>query len=364
MNVNPLVAWRTATNSPRSSDVNMTALVEASLRPIVDEGKVVGMAVGIIAPSGRWVYGLGTTSKDARLSRIPTGKTVFEIGSISKAFTGILLADAVIRGEVALDDPVNRLLPDDVKVPSRDGKEITLLHLATHASGLPRLPNNLKLDLHDPYRDYSDQDLYRFLSAHTLKRDPGERSEYSNLGMGLLGFALTRRAGKARYQDLVIERIAEPLHMRDTLVTLNESMQTRLAEGHTTRGVKTSNWTFETLAGAGGLRSTVDDMGRLAAFVLNPDDSTLGKAVRLAITPQRSLADGGPEIGLAWIVHSNGTLFHNGQTGGYHSFIGIRPDRGTALVVLGNSATEAIDEAADQLLESIPGRVDRVRNAE
>src|SRR5204862_268966 len=128
--------------------------------------------------------------------------TLFEIGSMTKTFTATNLADMVARGEVRLDDPVAKYLPDSAHVPSRNGKQITLVDLAIQSSGLPRLPSNLApRDPGNPYADYSVQQLYAFLAAYQLTRDIGATSEYSNLGVGRAATgpsaASTRRAGSA-----------------------------------------------------------------------------------------------------------------------------------------------------------------------
>src|SRR5437762_3782146 len=170
------------------------------------------------------------------------GNTVFEIGSITKTFTSALLADMVERGEVKLDDPVSKFLPATVRVPSRGGKQITLLDLATQSSGLPRLPNNLSpKNILNPYADYSVQQLYDFLSHYELTRDIGSQFEYSNLGGGLLGHALSLRAGKS-YEALVIERILEPLGMHDTRITLTPEMREHFAVGHSANGTVMPPW--------------------------------------------------------------------------------------------------------------------------
>ena len=164
--------------------------------------------------------------------RVPDADTVFEIGSITKVFTAIVLADMVERDEARLDAPVRELLGPDASLPSRDGIEITPLHLATHSSGLPRLPDNLDpADLANPYADYTEADLMDFLSSHDLTRRVGESVEYSNLGAGLLGHALAVRAG-ADYETLVTGRVLDPLGMTDTAVALSPSARGRLATGH------------------------------------------------------------------------------------------------------------------------------------
>ena len=154
----------------------------------------VGIVIGVIAPEGRRVIAYGHLEKGD--SRPLNGDTIFEIGSVTKVFTSLLLADMVQRGEVALDDPVAKYLPPEVRMPERNGRSITLVDLSTHTSGLPRLPANLNpKDLNNPYADYSVEQLYQFLSGYQLTRDIGSRYEYSNLGGGLLGHVLARRAG-------------------------------------------------------------------------------------------------------------------------------------------------------------------------
>jgi CubicO group peptidase (beta-lactamase class C family) len=324
-------------------------LVLEPLAPLVESRHVPGVAVGLWKDGRSWVFGLGRVAGEG--SNVPTGRTLFEIGSVSKVYTAILLAEMADRGEVTLDQPVQELLPDGVAVPSRSGKAITLRHLATHASGLPRLPDNLPLfNFRDPYAAYTTDGLYTFLKKHQLKRDPGEQAEYSNLGMGLLGHALACRAGVS-YEDLVTERVTRPLGMVDTVRTLDPARASRLAAPHNGQGKPASNWEIRTLAGAGGLRSTVDDQLRFLAACLDPDPSTsLGRAIRASLQPQARL-DEERRIGLGWILPASGGAWHNGQTGGYTAFLGLRGR--AALVVLVNASTVALDDPAASLLDRL-----------
>ena len=168
----------------------------------------VGIVVGIVEPTGRRVIAYGKGSKE---DGTPVdGDTVFELASVTKAFTSLLLADAVTRGEVALSDPVAKYLPPSVRMPERGGRSITLHDLATHTSGLPREPSNLQpKDPSNPFADYSVEQLYEFLSGYQLTRDIGSEFDYSNLGAGLLGHVLAQRAG-TDYETLVRARITGP----------------------------------------------------------------------------------------------------------------------------------------------------------
>lgn len=190
----------------------------------------VGIVVGVIDSSGRRIVSYGNL--DSGDKRAVDGNTIFEIGSITKVFTSLLLADMVERKEVALTDPVSKYLPAEVKMPERNGRQITLEDLSTHTSGLPRLPSNMKpKDPANPYADYSVEQMYQFLSGYQLTRDPGSQYEYSNLGGGLLGHVLARRAG-TDYGTLVRTRICEPLGMNDTRITLSPEEKARFATGY------------------------------------------------------------------------------------------------------------------------------------
>jgi len=245
----------------------------------------VGIVVGVIEPQGRRVIVYGKA--DDGNPRPLDSDTVFEIGSVTKVFTSLLLANMVQRGEVALTDPVAKYLPKEIRMPEHGGKAITLEHLSTHTSGLPRDQTNLKpKDLSNPFADYTVAQLYEFLSGYTLTRDPGAEFEYSNLGVGLLGHALARRAG-ADYEDLVRSRIATPLGMKSTAVTLSPEMKERLAPGHNGELAKVPNFSEPTLAGAGMLRSSAQRYAHLSrrAIGLHEEPSRSGDGVHACRAP-------------------------------------------------------------------------------
>ena len=234
--------------------------------------------MGVVEPNGRRVVAHGNLPKGD--PRPVDGDTIFEIGSISKVFTSLLLADMVNRKEVTLDDPVAKYLPEHVRMPERSGKAIKLLDLSTHTSGLPCVPGNLNpKDPTNPYADYSVDDLYQFLSGYTLPRDPGSEVEYSNLGGGLLGHILAHRAG-TNYETLVRVRITEPPGMPDTGITLSSSMKQRMATGHNATLAPVANWDFPMLAGAGALRSSANDMLTFLEAFLGYRESPLASAMK------------------------------------------------------------------------------------
>lgn len=289
-------------------------------------------------------------------THVPATDTLYEIGSITKGLTGILLADMVLQGEVSLHDTLDKLLPEPASFPEAV-RTITLLQLATHASGLPRLPGNLMTgvrDISNPYAHYGRAELETFLRGYA---PPAGRTsitpEYSNLGFGLLGHVLAVKAGKP-YPLLLKERVLDPLGMRDTAIALSEEQKRRLAPGHA-RGAAVSNWDLDALAGAGAVRSTITDMAKLLQTLMQPADSRMGKAIRLAIEPRGQL--GAAKIGLAWLTSAppGGTPFtwHNGGTGGYRSFLGFTTNGKAGLVVLTNGADQSPDPLAIAALQRV-----------
>jgi serine-type D-Ala-D-Ala carboxypeptidase/endopeptidase len=316
--------------------------------------QAVGIVAGVIDAKGKRIVAHGTFDGDA--SKPVDGDTVFEIGSATKVFTSLLLADAVQRGEVALTDPASKYLPSDVKMPERGGKQITLEDLATHTSGLPRLPSNLSpKDSNNPYADYSVPQLYAFLSSYQLPRDIGSRYEYSNLGAGLLGHLLARRAN-VDYETLVRTRITGPLGMSNTVVTLTDPMKARLAPGHNAGRERVANWDLPTLAGAGALRSTANDMLIFLAANLGYTPSALSSAMASMLATRRPTGGPSLEIALGWhVLKAPGggeIVWHNGGTGGYRSFVAFHPAERTGVVLLSNMFTDrGVDDIGRHLLD-------------
>ena len=300
----------------------------------------IGIAAGVIDAKGRRVVTYGSLARND--SRPLDGDTVFEIGSMTKVFTSLLLMDMARRGEVALNDPVAKYLPADVKVPERNGRKITLADLSTQSSGLPRMPSNFApKDNGNPYADYSVQQLYDFLSGYQLTRDIGSTYEYSNLGVGLLGHVLTLRAGMS-YEALVRTRICDPLGMRDTRITLTPGMKARLAVGHNATLNAVPNWDIPALAGAGALRSTVNDILTFLAANLGYRETPLAQAMADEVAIRRPTGIPDMEIAYAWHVQTkdgNSIIWHNGGTGGYRTFMGYDPKARTGVVVLSNIST-------------------------
>lgn len=326
----------------------------AHLKSRVDESGVVGVVLAVREADGsHTIVSHGSAGAGAKPL---SAKSVFEIGSISKVFTGILLAEMQIRGEVEEQDDAQDHAHDGVTIPRFAGTPIRLLDLATHMSGLPRMPANLTpADPTNPYADYSVEQLHTFLSSVKLERDVGAKHEYSNLGTGLLGHLLAA-INKSTWEELVRARILAPLGMTMTAVQLSPDMQSQLARGHDDSGKPANNWDLPTLAGAGALRSNADDMLKFLDANLATDAAPLTIAMQSSHRPR---VDTGKttKIGLNWFTQStekNDLVWHNGGTGGYYSFIGFDRQRAIGVVILANS-THSLDDLGMHLLDpSIP----------
>ena len=352
-----LFSFAMSQSAPETSMPSDSEIRQMLVDRIDVQHQSVGIVVGVVGPKGRRVIAYGQLEKGG--PRPLDGDTIFEIGSATKVFTSLLLADMVQRGEVALDDPVARYLPPGVTMPERNGRSITLVDLATHTSGLPRVPTNMSpKDPANPYADYSVEQLYQFLSTYKLTRDIASQYEYSNLGGGLLGHVLARRAGMD-YEALVRARICDPLGMSNTRITLTPQMRARLAAGHNAALTTVENWDLPTLAGAGALRSTANDLLTFLAANLGYRKSPLAPAMAAMLKVRRPTGQTGLEVSLGWhIFTTNGMeiIWHNGGTGGYRSFIGFDPKAGIGVVALSNTSTLAgVDDIGRHLLDpSIP----------
>jgi len=314
----------------------------------------VGIVVGVIEPRGRRVIAYGSLEKGDK--RPLDGDTLFEIGSITKVFTALLAADMAQRGELKLDDPIAEYLPPGTKVPVRNGRQITLVDLATHTSALPRMPDNFRpKDPENPYADYTVEALYSFLSSYELPRDIGVKFEYSNLGFGLLGQGLAHRAGMD-YEQLVVTRICDPLHMNSTRITLPAPLRQRLAAGHSADLVTVPGWDIPALAGAGALRSSTNDLLSFLAAMMGYTNNPLAAAQKTTLGISRPTGGAFIDSGLGWVIDTRGggqIIWKNGGTGGYRTFIGYSPQTRIGIVVLSNTTTnEGTDDIGLHLLDA------------
>lgn len=343
----PFVAFA----APQKSTDPLPARVDSAIHARMAAGEYPAIVVAMVDGKESRVYTYGKLAD----GKAPEANTVFEIGSVTKTFTATALAHAVLNGSVELDEPVARLLPQ-FAIPSRGDKTITLENLATQHSGLPRLPTNLEpADIADPYADYDGAKLKAFLASYKLSRDPGSKYEYSNLGVGLLGYALAQHAGVS-YNALLQQQVFGPLGMDSSATILNADMRAHLAHGHDAASKPVANWTFAALAGAGAIKSTAADMLRYLRANMGVLKSPLYPAMQLAHKPRRDVG-GDERIGLTWMTKHDkdgDVIWHNGMTGGYASFIGLRADGKRGVVILTNIQQSVDDLGFATLLADAP----------
>jgi CubicO group peptidase (beta-lactamase class C family) len=337
-------------NLPDTHDLNarldQMAATYAARRPNA------GIVIAVYQRGNHYVKGAGQIS--ATNTNAPDARTLFEIGSITKVFTAVALAKMTGEGAVKLNDPISLYLPKGAASPLKNGREITLENLATHSSGLPRLPGNLLAlaqDQMNPYANYKAADLYASLATVQLEGEPGKKSSYSNYGFGLLGHLLTLEAGRP-YEALIRETVCAPLGLSNTVIQLSPQQAARLAQGHDTKGRPVSNWDWDVMAPAGALRSDGEDLLRFVAANLTPEASPLSAA--LSETQKMHFKQFSGGMGLGWHIAEpvEQTTVHwkNGGTGGYISFIGFDRANQVGVVILSSSGDAMVlDSSVDSM---------------
>ena len=311
------------------------------------------LAIAIISNGTPNFYGI-KREKDT-IFTIENHDNVFEIGSISKVFTATLLADLAINKQLDLEDNIT----DYLEWPLKDGIEITFKQLSNHTSGLPRLPTNLLLDsvdMQNPYKDYDESMLKQYLTKELqLNQNPGEKSEYSNLGVGLLGYILSE-IDNTSYENLLQTKICSKYTMGHTTTNRNQ-IRSQLIIGLDENGIETPNWDLNVLVGAGGILSSVADLSKFAQAHFNDSDQILS----LTRKPTFSLEPNKAEIGLGWAIHKNigkTLIMHSGGTGGYRSNIVLNMANKNGVIILSNLSAfhknnMNIDNLGIRLLETL-----------
>jgi len=332
------LAWGIALAAAASVYAEIAAETRARIDEVasapVAHGQTPAIMVGVISGGDRMIRGFGETALGSGTR--PTTTTEWEIGSVTKTFTATLLALYVRRGVVHYADPLQRYVPAGVIVPRYGNRQITLLDLATHTSGLPKDP-----DL-SGVRHLDTDAMYQRLGAYRLTRPPGESFEYSNWGFALLAHALERAAGDD-YQSLVEREICAPLGMIDTRIDLTPAEIARQAQGYSPEGIARphDNVTWPAFNGAGALRSTMEDLMRYLAFNLGQTKTSLGTL--LPDLHKRWHRGGRADawVGLAWqMAPMRGTartiIWKNGAASGFFSYLGFVRETGTGVIVLAN----------------------------
>ncbi|MBL7471519.1 serine hydrolase domain-containing protein [Robertkochia sediminum] len=267
-----------------------------------------------------------------RLEAIENSESVFEIGSVTKVFTSALLAHEVLDGRLHLDDRIDLHL----QKPLAGDTKITFLQLANHTSGLPRSPSNYDLSKipENPYRDFSEQLLEDYLFKHIdLDPDHSPSYAYSNLGMGILGYVLSRLED-APYEQLLQTKIFSPYHMERSVLDAGR-VERFMVEGRDLYGQPTRHWELSALAGAGAILSTVNDLTKFMQAHFDPDQ----KALALTREPTYTL-DHISDVGLGWEIikrRSGDTWYkHSGRTGGYTAIMIMDVAQKNGIVILSN----------------------------
>ncbi len=326
-----------------------------------------GIVVGVLDEKGPRVIAYGETGGSER--RPLTGDTVFEIASVTKVFTALLLADMVRTRDFKLTDPVARYLPKGTQLPERNGRSITLVDLATHTSGLPFMPDDLPSLQESTASSYSKADLYRFIAAQTLQRDIGSDWEYSNLDYWLLQEAIAAR-GRSDFEQLLQKRVIGPLGLRSTAITLSPELQARVAIGHDAVMQPTaplaSRPVFNLMPAAGGMLSTANDLLRFLSVAMGYEDSKLVPTMAKLLQTRRPAGE--LEQALGWMVMGEGDdpmILHDGGSLGFASSVAWLPQQRVGVVVLMNQAGNVGDIARHLLRPSLPLQpVTRARHTE
>jgi D-alanyl-D-alanine-carboxypeptidase/D-alanyl-D-alanine-endopeptidase len=322
------------------------------------------LVIGLVDERGSRTFGAGNL--DNATAQEPNGDTVFFVGSVSKTFTTLLLQDMVAREEMKLDDPVANDLPKSVRMPSRAGKEITLLDLATHTAGFPINPNNMSgQNVKEQYESYTVEKMYQFLSDYTLTREPGTEFEYSNVGMALLGHVIALRAG-TNFESLIVNRICRPLHMDSTCITLAPELRARLATGHDDSGKPSPPFKFQAYSPVGDIHSTANDLLKYLSAQVALEPSTLTPLMEKTHLIRFKDSRGHPDLG-----HFGGTamdwvdrdayqppgmqlLGHAGGAGSYHAWIGFDKKQRRGVVVLSTANDLSVEALGWTLLQRLP----------
>ncbi|NVJ18360.1 beta-lactamase family protein [Myxococcus sp. AM010] len=287
----------------------------------------------------------------------PTDSALFALGELTPVFTGALLALLVDQGKARLDMPLSEVIPRSLLVDATAGR-ITLEQLATHTSGMPHLPPNLEQDaqtMDDPFGHYDARLFGEFLQTYQPQWPPPRRHAPSILGMGVLGHALSRRAG-LNYGHALRDLLFKPLGMADTTLRLSEEQAPRLAPGHTARGKPVPPWTFPALPGAGAAYSTTPDLLRFLDANLGRGDAGVVRALQLTHVPRAEATPG--KVGLGWSVtqvRGQPVVWRASVIRGYTGFIGFAAGADAGVVLLANQGWSFFSALRGRIPLQAPG---------
>lgn len=307
----------------------------------------IGIEVGYIAPNGDVSF-ISDGVLNSKTGKPVNKNSIFEIGSISKVFTSLALAEILEKKGIDLNTSAEKLLPAGYKLPEYKGEKITVRQLVTHTSGLPRMPSNFPSGLSNPYARYTAKELKSFLSSYKLTRAPGTKFQYSNLGMALAGLILENETGES-YGRSIKELITNPLHMNSTMINIPRDDSARFATAYR-YGSEVSHWDLNIFDGAGGLRSSCADLVRFLKAEMGLYKSKLYPSMKKTQVSLYNIKNHGKQldgIGMSWLYSTSRdtVIWHDGETGGFISFLGFNAQNGSGVVVLSNSVFPVSDLA-------------------
>lgn len=318
--------------------------IKAIIKREVTNKRSKSIIVGIVDANGRQIVAEGYKSDQNHT--LPDGNTIYEIGSITKVFTSLVLADMSIKHQLNLTDPISKFLPKTVKIPVRNGKEISLLSLSTHRSGMPRFPYNVDpKNLEQPYADYTVDKLYEYVSHFEPLFDIDTKWRYSNVAYGLLGNILTLTA-KKDFETLITEEICKPLNLNNTVISLTAKQKSNLATGHAETGTAVGLTDLGAIGPGGSIRSTANDLLTFAEANLGLIKTNLSPAIELTHVLQAKKDGNDTYTTMGWTLVSDdgkNLLFKDGGMPGYCTFLGIDKKNRIGVVVLSNSNNSVSD---------------------
>lgn len=329
----------------------LDSIVDAVVKPYIQNSANAGISIGIVQNNETTFYHYGETKKET--ASLPNNNTIYEIGSISKTFTGYLLAQSINSKKINLDDDIRNYMVAKYPNLEFEGKPILIKHLVNHTSTLPRLPANLdqqpNFDIENPYANYSKEMISKYLQELVLKAQPGITQEYSNLGMALLAIILENKYRKT-YNALLKTYITLPLKMKNTFENVPKQQKVNFATGYSASGVEVKHWDLVNFVGAGGIKSTIQDM------ILYLQENMSGINSNIVLSHELTFESDKQSTGFAWMVNkmkdNNTFIWHNGGTGGFTSFCGFIKEKQTGIVILNNSAN-SVDNLAVSILKKL-----------
>lgn len=330
----------------------LDTIVENIVKPHIQNSLNAGLSIGIIQNGETNFYHYGETKKES--GNLPNNTTIYEIGSITKTFTGFLLAQAIKDKKVSLDDDIRKFMATKYANLEFEGNPILIKHLVNHTSTLPRLPENLdqqpNFDPENPYANYSKEMISMYLQDFKMNAQPGIKQEYSNFGMALLGIIL-ENIYKTSYQSLVKNYISMPFKMKNTFENVpTANLNINFASGYNSDGLKTKSWNLRSFVAAGGIKSTIEDMTKYLQENIAETNPKIALSHEITFTNEKQ------SNGYAWVIYktkdNNNLIWHNGGTGGFTSFCGFIKEKNIGIVVLNNS-TNSVDNLAISILKKL-----------